>query len=156
MTEGNPRSSLSGTKSIAWCPTTIMLPLSDRAVIDAVMRAAARSAAAVHGEMKRGVNSLATITCVAPFLGLLITVEGIYGSFVGCGGEKWTCLAAMVDRLSNAIARGALGLLVGIVSFWCYQYLQSRLEYLDIEMKDMTLELAHALAAPTFRRRQVQ
>src|SRR5882724_6714214 len=69
-------------------------PLADKAVIDAVMRAAQRSAAGVHIEMKRGINSLATITCVAPLLGFAITVEGIVDSFVGCGGEKWACLAA--------------------------------------------------------------
>ena len=78
-----------------------MLPSSDRAVIDAVIRAAGRSEATVHDEIKRGLNSLATITSIAPLLGLLITVEGIAASFAGCGGEKWASIAAVVDRLSN-------------------------------------------------------
>jgi len=129
----------------------IVVPLSDRAVIDAVMRSARRSAAAVHVEMKRGLSSLATISSVAPLLGLLITVEGIAASFVGCGGEKWTCLAAVVDRLSNAITRGTLGLFVGTLSL-LYRYLQGRLEGFDIEMKNMTLELANALTAIAGRR----
>ena len=96
--------------------------------------------------MKRGVNSLATIASVAPFLGLLITVEGIVFSFVSCGGEKSTCLAAVVDRLSNAIARTALGLLVGIPSLWCYRYLRGQLEDLDVEMRNAALELANVLS----------
>jgi biopolymer transport protein ExbB/TolQ len=66
--------------------------------------------------MKRGLKTLATIASVAPWLGLLITVIGIVGSFVGCGGEKSTCMAAIVDRLANVIARSALGLLVGIIA----------------------------------------
>jgi biopolymer transport protein ExbB/TolQ len=73
-------------------------------------------------------------------------VEGIVSSFVGCGGEKWTCLAAVVKRLSNAVARGALSLLVGIVSSLCYRHLMSRLEKVVMEMRCMTLELADILA----------
>jgi|SRR5260370_41264014 biopolymer transport protein ExbB/TolQ len=102
--------------------------------------------------MKRGVNSLATIASVAPLLGLFITVEGIVFSFVSCDGEKSTCLAAVVDRLSNAIARTALGLLVGIPSLWCYRYLRSQLEDLDVEMRNAALELANVLSGLVRRR----
>src|SRR5262245_55414740 len=129
-----------------WCPRTIVQHVSDSA-IDAVMRAAVRCAATVHADMKRDVNRLATIASIAPLLGLLITLEGIVDSFIGCGGEKWTCLAAVVGRLSNAMARGALGLVVGILSSLCYRYLQSRLEEFDVEMKTMTLALVNVLAA---------
>lgn len=96
--------------------------------------------------MKRGVDSLATIASIALLPGLSATVHGIVGSFVGCGGEKWTCLAAVVDRLSSAIAASALGLIVGILLLLCYRYLLGRVEALDVEMKNVTLELANALA----------
>jgi biopolymer transport protein ExbB len=107
------------------------------------LRASGRSAAMVHGDLKRGVNSLATIASVAPLLGLLITVDGMVSSFGSCGGEKSTCMAAVVGGLSDAIARGAFGLLVGIASLWCYRYLRSKLDDLDVEMKNVTLELAN-------------
>ena len=110
------------------------------------MRAAERSAAGVHQKMKRGLNSLATITCVAPLLGFGITVEGIVESFVGCGGEKWTCLAAVINNLADAMTRSLLGLLVGILSFLIYRYLQGRLQQIDFEMKTATLELANTLS----------
>lgn len=89
---------------------------------------------------------MATVAAVAPLLGLLIAVNGIEGSFVACGGEKWACMAAMVDRLSNAIARGALGLLIGIVALLFYRYLRSRLDDFNTEMRCTILELANALA----------
>jgi biopolymer transport protein ExbB/TolQ len=117
--------------------------VSDRLVLDSVVRVAGRTALSVHGQLKRGVNSLATVAAIAPLLGLLITVDGIVSSFVGCGGEKWTCLAAVVERLSNAVARG---LLVGIVSSLCYRHLMSRLDEFVTEMRCMTLELADILA----------
>ena len=122
------------------------MPLSSRALDDAVSRAAERAAVAVRQEMKRGLNTLATIACVAPWLGLLITVIGSVGSFVGCGGEKSTCMAAFVDHLANAIARSALGLLVGIIALCFYRYLLSQLEGLDIEMRNMALELTTAVS----------
>ncbi len=102
--------------------------------------------------MKRGVNSLATIASVAPLLGLLITVEGIVFSFVSCGSQKSVCMAAMVDRLSNSIARNALGLFVGILSLWFYRYLRGKLEDLDVEMKNAALELANELSGLLRRR----
>jgi biopolymer transport protein ExbB/TolQ len=126
--------------------------VSDRLVLDSVVRVAGRCAVSVHEELKRGVNGLATVAAIAPLLGLLITVEGIVSSFVGRGGEKWACLAAVVERLSNAVARGALGLLVGIVSSWCYRHLMSRLDDFAMEMKCMTLELADILT--TFPRQR--
>jgi biopolymer transport protein ExbB/TolQ len=38
------------------------------AALDAVKRASKRSAAIAHGEMKRGLNSLASIAAAAPFI----------------------------------------------------------------------------------------
>jgi biopolymer transport protein ExbB/TolQ len=123
------------------------MPFSDQAVIVAVMRAAERAAAGVHHDMSRGMNGLATIASVAPWLGLLITVMGIVGSFSGCNGPSPFCLAAVADGLADALARAALGLLVGILSLCCYRYLSFQLEDLDIEIRNMALELANVLSA---------
>ena len=111
------------------------------------LRAAERAAAAVHHDMRRGLNTLATIASVAPWLGLLITVIGMVGSFVGCGEEKSTSIAAIVDRLANAIARSALGLGVGVISLCFYRYLLGLLEGLDLEMRNLALELVNAVNA---------
>jgi biopolymer transport protein ExbB len=97
--------------------------------------------------MRRGLNGLATIASVAPLLGMLITVEGIVSSFVGCGGQKWTCLAVIVENLSKAVVRAALGLLVGILSLVCYRYLRDRFADLTVEMENATLALANTIAA---------
>ena len=122
------------------------MPLSSRALDDAVSRAAERAAVAVRQEMKRGLNTLATIASVAPWLGLLITVIGIVESFPGCAGPRSFCMAAIADGLADALVRGALGLLVGIIAFCCYRYLLSQLEGLNIAMGNMALETANAVA----------
>jgi biopolymer transport protein ExbB/TolQ len=122
------------------------MPLSNRAVILATVRAAERAAAEIHLDMRRGVNSLATIASVAPWLGLLITVIGIAGSFRVCGGPRSFCMGIVADGLSDALARAALGLLVGIFALWCYRYLSGQLEQLDVEMRSITLELARVVS----------
>jgi biopolymer transport protein ExbB/TolQ len=123
------------------------MPFSNQAVIGAVLRPAERAAAIVHKDMNRGLNGLATIASVAPWLGLLITVMGIVGSFSGCNGPSPFCLAAVADGLADALARAALGLLVGVLSLFCYRYLSFQLEDLDIDMRNMALELANVLCA---------
>jgi biopolymer transport protein ExbB/TolQ len=64
---------------------------------------------------------------------------GIVGSFGGSNGPSPFCLAAVADGLADALARAALGLLVGILSLPCYRYLSFQLEDLDIEMRNMGL-----------------
>src|ERR1039457_4409518 len=99
-----------------------MAQMSDRAVIEAVRRACGRSAARISGRMKRGVNSLATIASIAPWLGLLLTLLGIVNSFRGINGEKSAIMAALANSLAEAIAPAALGLLVAIPALWFYKY----------------------------------
>jgi biopolymer transport protein ExbB/TolQ len=113
--------------------------------IEAAMLASERAARILHRKMGRGHASLAAIASSAPLVGLFGTVFGIVTSFVGCGGEKSTCMAAVVKNLSEAIWATAAGLLVAIFALWSYRYLCAQLEALDTEMRAATLELANLL-----------
>ena len=97
--------------------------------------------------MERGVDNLSTIASVAPLLGLLITTQGIAGSFIGCIGEASACKAIYMERISNAITPAAVGLIVGLIALSFYRYLRGKLERLDVEMTNATLELANLLIA---------
>jgi biopolymer transport protein TolQ len=111
------------------------------------MRAAARAAATAYSEIGRGLNGLATVAAIAPWLGLFGMVVGIPTAFaVGCDGPKSSCMAGMVERLSGSIWATALGLGLGLASLWCYRRLTGRLETLDREMKNARLELANQLS----------
>lgn len=48
--------------------------MSDAEIIEAVKRSTRRAAAVVRWEMKRGLNSLATIASVTPLVGLVGTL----------------------------------------------------------------------------------
>jgi biopolymer transport protein ExbB/TolQ len=111
----------------------------------AARRASMRAAAIVHGQMKRGLGSLAAIASTAPWLGVFATVFGIVNSFRGVDGEKTTIMAAICRELSVAIVPTALGLIVALAALWCYKYLLTEVEIFDSEMKSASLELVNNL-----------
>ncbi len=130
--------------------------LSGPEVIEAVKRGSRRSATVVHREMKRGLNSLATIASTAPFVGISGTVSGIVNSFPGCGADRSTCMAAVFERLSGSLVPTALGLLVAIPALWCYKYLSSQMEVFDREMENASVESVNHLVIHFGRRNLVQ
>lgn len=116
-------------------------------VYRATERAMERAASSVHDDLKHGLNSLATIMCVAPFVGVLGTLFAIgFDTFLGLGTDKSTGLAMAARGISRACVPTALGLLVGLHSLWAYRYLQDRLADFDREMAEAPLGLINQLA----------
>jgi biopolymer transport protein ExbB len=116
------------------------------AALDAVKRASESSATIVHGEMKRGLNSLASIAATAPLVGLVGTVLGVFDVFGGGSTENGTLMRFYASSLSESLAPTAVGLVVGVLAFCFYRYLLTRLENFDVEMKNGALQLMDELA----------
>ena len=95
--------------------------------------------------MKRGLNSLATISSVAPFFGVFGTVLGIVNSFTGFDGEKSQIFGALTRRLSESLVPVALSLLIALLALGCYKYLLAKLDTFDLEMKNASLQLLNDL-----------
>ncbi len=112
----------------------------------AVLRACNRSAALAYLELKQGVDTLASIATIAPLLGLFATVTGIANSFVGAGTEKSTLMAAIALLLSEAIWPTAIGIAIGVMACFFYNYLADRLDNLRTEMHAAGLVLANELS----------
>ncbi|HEY4360515.1 MAG TPA: MotA/TolQ/ExbB proton channel family protein [Bryobacteraceae bacterium] len=115
------------------------------AVFEAVRKASKKAAFGVHVEMQQGMGALATIAMAAPWVGMLGTVFGIVDSFVGCGGNKATCLAAVEERLSWSLWPTGVGLVVGLIALVFHRYLSGRLKKMDREMDSASLELINLL-----------
>jgi biopolymer transport protein ExbB/TolQ len=115
------------------------------AALEAVERASARSFIAVHCEMKRGLNSLATISSLAPFFGVFGTLLGILNSFTGFDGEKSEILGRLAGLLSESLIPVALSLLVALLAFCCYKYLLAKSDTFDLEMKSASIQLLNNL-----------
>jgi biopolymer transport protein ExbB/TolQ len=113
--------------------------------------AAERAAAVTHRQVARGLDGLATVSATAFFLGMLGTLLGMVNSFLGCGGERSTCMAAMASRLSESLIWCAVGLAIATTASASRKYLSARLAYFDIEMQTAVRDMPDYLAPLTRR-----
>lgn len=107
-------------------------------------------------ELGRGVWTLSLIAVSAPMFGFLGTCFGILSAFKGCAGEKGACMAATVLGVAQGICFAGLGLAVGVVAHWCYEYCRRQLEDFELEMKCASLELWNQLSAGDVRAQCLQ
>jgi biopolymer transport protein ExbB/TolQ len=105
-------------------------------------------------KLKRGLWILGTIGATAPFVGLFGTVWGIMRSFrdlgldVGSGGTGGS--AAVMTGISEALIATAVGIIVAVEAVVLFNYFQSRLSRLNVELKLVAEEFVELLreAAP--------
>jgi biopolymer transport protein ExbB/biopolymer transport protein TolQ len=119
--------------------------LTDAEVIETTQRAMRRSAAAAYGELKRGLALLASVGSTAPLVGAFGTVLGIVNLFRGFDGAFWTIFAYLFEALADALLLTALSLVLGVLTMWCYKYLNSEVEAFDREMKNESVRLVNYL-----------
>jgi len=115
-------------------------------ILQAVGRASSRSSAVVHEEMRVGVYSLATVACLAPWVGVFGTVITFSDAFPAFGGQRESVMAYMFDHLATSMLFTAFGLAVGLMSLWFYRYLTGRLRTFDLEMENASLDLLNQLS----------
>lgn len=87
-------------------------------------------------------NVLATIAYVAPLLGLLGTVIGLFGTFQVVSQEAVT-LANLSGGVYSALICTAAGLCVAIPCHIAYNYLLSRVNHFCIEMEKASSEIMY-------------
>ncbi|HMJ83874.1 MAG TPA: MotA/TolQ/ExbB proton channel family protein, partial [Vicinamibacterales bacterium] len=104
-------------------------------------RSIQRASALTASDLKKGVAAVATIGSTAPFVGLLGTVVGVINAFVGIASSGSGGIGAVSAGIAEALVETALGLFVALPAVWFYNYLQSRLEYFNVEMDNSSSEL---------------
>ena len=115
--------------------------LSREDLVDSVRRSIQRATALTQSDLKKGVNSLATIGTTAPFVGLLGTVVGVINAFAGIAATGSGGIGAVSAGISEALVETALGLVVAIPAVWFFNYLTGRIEYFNVEMDNSSSEL---------------
>ena len=115
--------------------------LSREDLVDSVRRSIQRATALTQSDLKKGVNTLATIGTTAPFVGLLDTVVGVINAFNGIAATGSGGIGAVSAGISEALVETALGLVVAIPAVWFYNYLTGRLDYFNVEMDNSSSEL---------------
>lgn len=120
--------------------------LRDRATItsgdiNSAERAVERQSLILLSELKTGMAILATVGATAPFVGLLGTTMGVVNAFTGMALTGSGGLAAISAGISEALITTAFGLAVAIPAVWLYNYFQTKIENITVEMTYTSKEL---------------
>ena len=99
--------------------------------------------------MERGMNFLASIGSVSPFVGLFGTVWGIMNSFTSIAESKNTSLAVVAPGIAEALFATALGLLAAIPAVAAYNKFSGDMDKigssLDVFAQEFTTLLGRQL-----------
>lgn len=100
---------------------------------------------AVGEELRRGMNVIATVGSLAPFVGLLGTVVGIIGAFQGIGAAGSAGIGPVMRGISEALIETAFGLLVAIPAVIAFNYLTARINAIETALGRSAGELLDEL-----------
>jgi len=115
--------------------------LSRDDLLDTVRRAIQRATALTSNDLKKGVNSLATIGSTAPFVGLFGTVFGIISAFTGMKDAESAGIGAVAGGIAEALLTTALSLAVAVPAVWMFNYFTGKVDGFVIEMDNSASEL---------------
>jgi biopolymer transport protein ExbB len=91
-------------------------------------------------------NILSTIANVAPLLGLLGTVVGMYHTFNGISVSSGMSVAALSGGVKEALITTAAGLCVAIPAHLAYNYLVTKVQSLCADMEKASSEILYFFA----------
>ncbi len=95
--------------------------------------------------LENGLNWLATIASVSPFIGLLGTVIGIIRAFQGLGSEGGTSLTSVGPGIADALIATAVGLFAAIPAAIFYNHFGRVLKEMGARMDDFSLEFLNLI-----------
>jgi biopolymer transport protein ExbB len=106
---------------------------------------AGRRAEAVGEELRRGMNVIATVGSISPFVGLLGTVVGIIGAFASIGSAGSAGIGPVMGGISEALIETAFGLMVAIPAVISFNYLNARIGAIETALGRSAGELLDEL-----------
>jgi len=115
--------------------------LSIEEQVETAQRGCERAATIFTQELKRGLNTLATIATSAPFIGLFGTIAGIINAFRGMALTGSGGIGAVASGIAEALVTTAFGIGVAIIALWCYNFLSTKIEVYGAEMSNTTSQI---------------
>ncbi len=109
--------------------------------IDSAQRGCDRASTIFTQELKRGLNTIATIATSSPFIGLFGTIAGIINAFRGMALTGSGGIGAVAGGIAEALITTAFGIGVAIIALWCYNFLSSKIEVIGAEMSNTSSEV---------------
>ena len=112
---------------------------------DVVREAVEDAGRHVLPELERFLNTLGSISAIAPFLGLLGTVVGMIKMFAGIGNQGVGDPTLIATGISQALITTAAGLLIAIPGVLFYRYFRGKVNELILEMEQQAIKFIMVL-----------
>ncbi len=120
-----------------------------KAPMSAVEAAVDRERQSVGLKLRSHLWALGTIGAIAPFVGLFGTVWGIMRAFDAMAAAGTGGFAVVAQGISEALITTAAGILVGVEAVILYNFFQSRLARVTVELKLVAEEFLEVLKEKT-------
>ncbi|MEE2831319.1 MAG: MotA/TolQ/ExbB proton channel family protein [Candidatus Latescibacterota bacterium] len=117
-------------------------------IIEAVEDATMRQVDVAVINLRARLTSMATVSGVAPFLGLFGTVTGLISAFRGIAETGGGGLAAVSSGVSEALVTTVIGLFVAMPALAAYNYFMNRVEVMSIDMDNRAHGLVLGVVRP--------
>ena len=109
--------------------------------VETAQRGCERAATIFTQELKRGLNTLATVATSSPFIGLFGTIAGIINAFRGMALTGSGGIGAVAGGISEALITTAFGIGVAIIALWCYNFLITKIDTYSAEMSNTSSQI---------------
>lgn len=103
-------------------------------VVEGVDEAVSRALDVSILNLRVRLSGMATISGVAPFLGLFGTVTGLISAFRGIADTGSGGLATVSGGISEALVTTVIGLFVAIPALWAYNFFMNRIDVMAVEL----------------------
>ncbi len=110
-------------------------------LVETAQRGCERAATLFTQDLKKGLNTLATIATSSPFIGLFGTIGGIINAFRGMHLTGSGGIGAVAGGIAEALITTAFGIGVAIIALWCFSFLNTRIEVYNSEMANTTSQI---------------
>jgi biopolymer transport protein ExbB len=100
-------------------------------------------------KMERNLNVLSLIAGIAPMFGFLGTIFGMFQLFFRLASTGEFTIQSMADGIYTKLISSALGLIIGLLAYIAYNYLNAQVDKTGNKMEMASAEFVDILQEPT-------
>ena len=120
--------------------------VDSRALLEGAQRAMRVAATREADRLEQGLEVLANVGSIGPYIGLFGTVWGIMIAFQGLANVKEATIAMVAPGISEALIATAMGLFAAIPAVWFYNRFATKLERISVRYDTFVEEFSSILA----------
>src|ERR1044072_995891 len=100
-------------------------------------------------KMERNLNILSLIAGIAPMFGFLGTIFGMFQLFFNLASTGEFTIQSMADGIYTKLITSAVGLIIGLLAYIAYNYLNTQIDKTGNRMEVASAEFVDILQEPT-------